>query len=70
MNEDVVDPIDALYPYSSVPEGTSELQCLQQDRLGLLKGEVVAQAKANAHCTEARNWDLNVAKLLRLNHDG
>jgi hypothetical protein len=54
--------------YSSIPERTAELDRLQKDWLGLLKGEIVAQAEAHAHGPEAWDWDLHVAEFLRVNH--
>ncbi len=54
--------------YCSVPESATKLNGLQEHRLCLLESEVVAQTEADAHGTEARNGDLDVSKLLCLDH--
>ena len=55
--------------YRSIPEGAAQLKGFQQYGLSLFEGEVVAEAKADAHCTEARDRDLNVTEFLSETHD-
>jgi hypothetical protein len=59
---------NAAHAYRSIPKGTAKLQRLEQYRFGLFKGEAVSQAKADAHGSEARDWDLHVAEFLSVDH--
>lgn len=54
--------------YCCVPKGASQLDGLEQHRLGLLESEVLSVPMAEVHCPETRDWNLNVAKWNRLDH--
>jgi len=55
---------------SGIPKSTPELDGLQQDRLGFLKGQIVSKAVTDAHGTKAWTRDFNVLKGDRLDHVG
>jgi len=60
----------SLVDNSGIPESTPELDGLQQDWLGFLRGKILSKTVADAHRTKAWTRDLNVLEGNRLNHVG
>jgi hypothetical protein len=54
--------------YSRIPKSATQLNRLQQYRLRLLQGQIIAQTEGDAHAAEAGRGDLDVGERESLWH--